>query len=92
MPPTLPRASNWRHKTCRNMRKLSELEKTHFDIVATVKYARFPEEPCTEDAPLVQQVSHGICILANTHRHTDHSLIHNSNTVAQHTQVSKQNL
>lgn len=37
---------------------------THLDVVAPVEDARLPEQPAAEDAPLVQQIGHRICVLA----------------------------
>ena len=42
---------------------------THFDVIAPVKDAGFPEEPGPEHTPLVQQVRHWISILQSS-QHT----------------------
>lgn len=49
-----------------------------FDIVPSVKNARFSEEPCSKHAPLVQQVCHRVCILGETgcKEHTFKELAH----------------
>jgi hypothetical protein len=36
-----------------------------FDVVASMKHARLPEESCPEDAPPVQKISYWIGILRN---------------------------
>ena len=38
---------------------------THFNIVASMKDTGFPEQPSSKYTPLVEKISHRICILEN---------------------------